>query len=69
MELSSINRGIFYLDANVFIYALEAHPEFVGQVTALFEVIAATGSTSVTSEFAQTACPAHPSYGVFFTLL
>lgn len=60
MELSSISKGIFYLDANVFIYALEAHPEFIGQVTALFEVIAATGSTSVTSELTLAECLVKP---------
>ncbi len=60
MELSSISKGIFYLDANAFIYALEAHPEFVGQVTALFEVIAATGSTSVTSELTLAECLVKP---------
>lgn len=47
-------------DADHFIYALEAHPEFVGQVVALFERIAETDSSSVTSELTLAECLVKP---------
>ena len=39
-----------YLDANVFIYALEAATEHLPDLTALFDLLAAGGAAAVTSE-------------------
>ena len=39
-----------YLDVNVFIYALEAHPRYLGLVTEIFQAIDHGQFTAVTSE-------------------
>lgn len=60
MELTTLAPGKFYLDANVFIYAIEANPTFVEQVTALFEHIAGTESSAITSELTLAECLVKP---------
>jgi predicted nucleic acid-binding protein len=39
-----------YLDANVFIYALEAYPEFIAAITELFSLIDSGKLYAVTSQ-------------------
>ena len=48
--LSAVTGPFIYLDTNVFIYALEAFPEYVTETTALFTAIDSGQFQAVTSE-------------------
>jgi predicted nucleic acid-binding protein len=48
--LSAITGSFVYLDANIFIYALEAFPEYASELTVLFEAIDRGQFQAVTSE-------------------
>lgn len=50
MILNAVRGGRVYLDANIFIYALEGYPEFVGALTEFFESIDEGNLRAVTSE-------------------
>ncbi len=51
MEFLKTLRGQrVYLDTNIFIYAYEAHPQFLAVVTALFKTIESGDMQAVTSE-------------------
>ena len=51
MDVTAIPKGTrVYLDANVWIYALEGYAEFVASVTALFARIDAGELIALTSE-------------------
>lgn len=60
MELTKINGGNVYLDANIFIYAIEGSPEFKHKITALFSRISETSSIAITSELALAECLVKP---------
>ena len=48
--LSAITGPFVYLDTNIFIYALEAFPEYVVEMTALFDALDSGQFQAVTSE-------------------
>ncbi|BAU16028.1 PilT protein domain protein (plasmid) [Leptolyngbya sp. NIES-3755] len=48
--LTAIQGNRVYLDANIWIYALEAHPNFSTALAELFQAIDQGGLTAVTSE-------------------
>jgi predicted nucleic acid-binding protein len=48
--LSSIRGNQIYLDANIWIYALEGFPDFAQELTTLFNSIGQGNLTAVTSE-------------------
>lgn len=48
--LNAITGPFIYLDANIFIYALEAHSEYVAELTLLFQAIDMGQLQAVTSE-------------------
>jgi predicted nucleic acid-binding protein len=48
--LSSIRGNQIYLDANIWIYALEGFPDFAQELTTLFNSIDQGNLTAVTSE-------------------
>ncbi len=60
MELTKINGGNVYLDANIFIYALEGSPEYRDKITALFSRISETKSMVITSELTLAECLVKP---------
>ena len=48
--LNAIRGERVYLDTNIFIYALEGYPDFVDELTELFESLDAGNLSAVTSE-------------------
>lgn len=48
--LKAIEGQSVYLDTNIFIYAVEYHPEFIDIVKALFSVIDRGAARAITSE-------------------
>ena len=48
--LNRLTGPYIYLDANIFIYALEAYPEYIGELTLLFRAIDEGRFQAVTSE-------------------
>ena len=60
MELTKINGGNIYLDANIFIYAIEGTLEYREKITALFSRISETKSMVITSELTLAECLVKP---------
>lgn len=60
MELKKIEGGRVYLDANIFIYAIEGNDEYKKQINALFSRISEVGALAVTSEFTLAECLVKP---------
>jgi predicted nucleic acid-binding protein len=60
MELSKINGKNVYIDANIFIYAIEDNEEYKEKISALFSRIIETKSMIITSELTLTECLVKP---------
>lgn len=60
MELTKINGNNVYLDANIFIYAIEGSEEYKEKITALFLRIEETKSIIITSELTLIECLVKP---------
>lgn len=50
-----------YIDTNIWIYYIEAHPIFYEKIDGIFEKADLAGATLVTSEIAVTECLVRPS--------
>jgi len=53
--------SVVYIDTNIFVYFVEAAPDFFQKVKELFEHIAAVGARLVTSEITIAECIYRPS--------
>jgi len=60
MELRKINGKNVYIDANIFIYAIEGNEEYKEKISALFSRIIETKSMIITSELTLTECLVKP---------
>jgi predicted nucleic acid-binding protein len=60
VNLSDLAGQHLYLDANIFIYAMERHPDYVARVDRLFANIDAGGNTASTSEITLAECLVKP---------
>ena len=55
------SSSVVYIDTNIFVYFVEATPNFFQQVKELFEHVATTGARLVTSEITLAECIYRPS--------
>ena len=53
--------SVVYIDTNIFVYFVEAAPDFFEKVKELFEHVAAAGARLVTSEITLAECIYRPS--------
>jgi len=60
VALSDFAGQNVYLDANIFIYAVERHPDFVALLEQLFSRVNAGGMTATTSEITLAECLVKP---------
>jgi predicted nucleic acid-binding protein len=60
VSLSDLAGQHVYLDANIFIYALERHPDYLARLDQLFAHIDAGDNTASTSEITLAECLVKP---------
>ena len=60
VSVSELAGQHLYLDANIFIYAIERHPDFLARVDSLFTRIDAGEITATTSELTIADCLVKP---------